>query len=128
MTAFIERSGKILLLRRSNSVGTYRGKWAGVSGYLEGDPPLHRALTEVREELGILPEEVRLETAGEPLSVNDPELGMRWLVHPFRFTLLVHRDPRLDWEHVEMRWISEEMLSSMDVVVGLREAWERVRD
>jgi len=35
VTSFLEYDNKILILRRSQAVGTYQGKWAGVSGYIE---------------------------------------------------------------------------------------------
>lgn len=127
VTSFLVRDGRILLLRRSDRVGTYRGKWAAVSGFLEGDAPVDRAVTEVREELGIGEAAVTLEAVGEPLPVDDEAAGRRWLVHPFRFALSADSEIRLDWEHIDMRWIDEEMLSSMDTVPGLRRAWELVR-
>ena len=35
VTCFLEHGGEIPLLRRSQRVGTYKGRWAGVSGYIE---------------------------------------------------------------------------------------------
>lgn len=50
VTCFLEHDGKIPLLRRSQRVGTYRGRWAGVSGYIEeGNTPYAQALEEIRE-------------------------------------------------------------------------------
>ena len=54
ITAFIEYRGKILLLRRSQKVKTMKGKWAGVSGYIEkSEEPVTRAVTEIEEETGL---------------------------------------------------------------------------
>jgi len=54
VTSFLRFQGKILLLQRSSKVGTYKGKWAGCSGYLEKDEdPFPRAVTEIQEELKI---------------------------------------------------------------------------
>ncbi|ELK44964.1 translation initiation factor aIF-2B subunit alpha, partial [Haloferax sp. BAB-2207] len=38
VTVFLRHDGRVLLTRRSDAVGTYQGRWAGVSGYVEGDP------------------------------------------------------------------------------------------
>ena len=38
VTSFIESENKILILRRSGRVGTYQGRWAAVSGYIEKTP------------------------------------------------------------------------------------------
>ena len=54
VTNFLRYRGKILLLQRSSKVRTHRGKWAGVSGYIEGDEdPAERAIIEIKEETRI---------------------------------------------------------------------------
>jgi len=35
VTCFLKSGSEILILRRSEQVGTYQGKWAGVSGYID---------------------------------------------------------------------------------------------
>ncbi len=127
VTGFLTKNKEILLLRRSSEVGTYKGRWAGVSGYLETDDAKQQVWTELNEELGIEPEHVALEVMGEPLEITDSRAGCVWLVHPFRFALTNdHHEPRLDWEHVEMRWISPEEMQTMDTVPGLWDTWCRV--
>ncbi len=126
VTGFLTKDKKVLLLRRSSKVGTYQGLWAGVSGYLETNPA-KQAWTELAEELGIGSNDAALEKSGEPFEVSDDRTGRAWLVHPFRFTLTGNTEPRLDWEHVEMRWISPDDMRTMDTVPGLWEAWCRVR-
>ena len=69
---------EVLLLRRSQHVGTYRGRWAAVSGYLEEADPLAQAYREMEEEAGLMREEVSLLQTGEPLVVVDAEAGRRW--------------------------------------------------
>ena len=129
-TIVVTRDGdaglEVLLLERSSRVGTYRGRWAGVSGFLEVADPEQQMWTELREELSLGPDQLILECAGEPLAVSDPELGRDWLVHPFRFSLADGVEPRLDWEHVQQRWVAPEMIRDLDVVPGLWEAWCRV--
>ena len=45
---------QILILKRSNSVKSFQGRWSGVSGYLEGiEDPLYRAYIEIKEETGL---------------------------------------------------------------------------
>ena len=54
VTCFLERGGQIMLLRRSEHVSTYRGKWAGVSGYIEeGSSSSQQAWTEIEEGAGL---------------------------------------------------------------------------
>ena len=127
VTSFLEHEGKILVLRRSQKVGTYRGRWAGVSGYIEeGVDPLEQALREIEEETGLSRGDVELVRRGEPLEIADEELGRRWIVHPFRFWVRDPRKIKIDWEHVELRWISPEELRNLETVPALPETWERV--
>jgi 8-oxo-dGTP pyrophosphatase MutT (NUDIX family) len=131
VTCFLRRKdakGKdeILILRRSRRVGSYQGRWAGVSGYLEGDEPVTRALVEIEEETGLRPAEVRLVQAGEPLLVDDEERGLLWLVHPFLFDVATEKPVTLDWENTEARWIAPAELVEYETVPLLKEALGRV--
>ena len=54
VTSFLLRrspagSDELFLVRRSNRVGTYHGRWAGVSGFVEA-PPDEQAYVELAEE------------------------------------------------------------------------------
>jgi 8-oxo-dGTP pyrophosphatase MutT (NUDIX family) len=117
---------EVLLLRRSQDVGTYRGRWAGVSGYLEAASPLAQAYREVEEEAGLMREEISLLQTGEPLEVSDPEAGQRWIVHPFLFEVAPDADVRIDWEHTEARWVRPEEILTFETVPQLAEALMRV--
>ena len=113
---------RVLLLRRSDRVGTYRGRWAGVSGYLEAEDPLEQAYVELREETGLEREDVRLLAAGRPVTVDDPALGRRWVVHPFLFLAPHPERVVIDWEHGESRWVPPASLGVEPTVPGLAEA------
>ena len=126
VTVFLTHRSKILVLKRSREVGTYKGHWAGVSGYLESDDPLAQALTEMAEEVGLGEEDVTLLKAGKPLEIVDSDRGRAWKVHPFLFA--VHEPDKiiLDWEHKEMRWILPEEIVQFQTVPGLKKTLDRV--
>ncbi len=131
VTCFLRRkdakgNDEILILRRSERVGSYQGRWAGVSGYLEDDEPLARALVEIEEETGLSADEVRLVRTGEPLPVDDRERGLRWLVYPFLFDVAAERPLTLDWENTEARWVAPQDITDYETVPLLREALELV--
>ena len=127
VTCFLEHGGKIMLLRRSERVGTYRGKWAGVSGYIEtGSTPSQQAWTEIKEEASLDMDDVELVQEGLPLEVVDTELVRKWIVHPFRFQVLKPDKIRIDREHTEAKWIAPEDIGQFETVPNLREAWQRV--
>ena len=125
VTCFLESNGEILVPRRSERVGTYQGRWAGVSGYIEKTPD-EQALTEIREETSLGPDDVKLIKKGEPLPVEDEKLGVRWLVHPYLFQIKDRCKVRIDWEHKESKWIDPGDIDSYQTVPMLKEALARV--
>ncbi len=122
VTAFLRHRDKILLLRRSGRVGSYRGRWAGVSGYLEAATALEQARREIREETGLGDDALRLVREAPPLEVPAPEMDTCWVVHPFLFDVDDPGAVRLDWEHLEMKWIDPETLGHYETVPALAEA------
>jgi 8-oxo-dGTP pyrophosphatase MutT (NUDIX family) len=125
VTCFLEHRGKILLMRRSDRVGSYRGLWAGVSGYLEGEPDA-QAMTEIAEETGLTAADVTLVRRGDMLRVTDAELDTAWTVHPYLFRVESTDQMRIDWEHHEMRWVAPGEIPDYQTVPMLTETWAKV--
>jgi 8-oxo-dGTP diphosphatase len=129
VTCFLESDGEILILRRSNRVGTYQGKWAGVSGYIESESTAdEQAFTEIQEETRLSAGDVKLIQKGESLNADDEKLGVRWIVHPYLFHIADRKKVRIDWEHKESRWIKPEEIVDYETVPQLKEALERVME
>lgn len=126
VTSFLEHGGKILILKRSDSVRTYRGKWAGVSGSIEKDEtPFQAAVREIREETGLGEGKIDLEKEGESFLVADDKLGSEWIIHPFLFKAKTGK-VKIDWEHSEARWIKPGELARYDTVPKLAESLRKV--
>ncbi|MFM1890987.1 MAG: hypothetical protein RLZ44_64 [Pseudomonadota bacterium] len=122
VTAFVRHAGRVLLVRRSDRVRSFPGRWAAISGYLEDPTPLAQAYRELREETGLGAEQLRLVAAGRVLEVPSPPTGTLWVVHPFLFETDEPVAVRLDWEASELRWVRPEELADYPTVPKLREA------
>jgi 8-oxo-dGTP diphosphatase len=127
VTCFLESAGKILLLKRSEQVNSYQGKWAGVSGYLENEPD-KQVFTEIQEETSLKPSDISLVKKGKPVLIEDKETGSKWLVHPYLFHVKDSSKIRIDWEHKETRWVTPEEIGRYPAVPGLDKAFAAVHD
>jgi translation initiation factor 2B subunit (eIF-2B alpha/beta/delta family) len=126
VTAFLRHRGEILLVRRSEAVGTYRGQWGGVSGYVEGEPDdaIRDARRELTEEVGVL--DATLVRAGDPVAVDDEEGA--FTVHPFLFDYGGdgRPEPTLGEELAEAAWLQAPAILDRDAVPKLWAAYEAV--
>ena len=117
VTAIVRSKGKILLLRRSDKVGSFRGEWAGVSGYIEdheGDEDAARR--ELLEEIDI--EVPRFSKKIDTQMFRDGDTV--WCVHPF---LVDAKNPKIktNWEHQAFEWVSPKDVSGYSTVPGLQQ-------
>ncbi len=86
VTCFLRRGTQVLILKRSQGVKTNKGKWAGVSGYVEVDEtPIQTAYKELEEEVTAKPDQIELVRQAEPLTFLDRVHDTTWVVHPFLF-------------------------------------------
>src|SRR5206468_2929096 len=106
ITCFLEYAGTVCLLKRSEAVGSGRGKWHAVSGYLpEGKDPLDHAYDELAEETGLTPGHVKLTRHAGPVLFPDRAGGRPWEVDAFLFRAATPA-LTLNWEHVEYAWVA----------------------
>jgi len=123
ITAFLRHQGKILLVKRSEKVGSYQGRWSAISGYLDDPTPLAQAQREIREETGLETSDIKLIRCGDPLEIPSPEHHCCWVVHPFLFDIKDPQHIRLDWENCESSWIEPASISNYTTVPMLQEAY-----
>jgi len=117
VTSILKDRSKILLLQRSDRVGSFKGQWAGVSGFIEhGETDEEAVRREMEEEIGS--NKLRLLKHAEPQRFRDGEV--LWCVHPFLFEV---RDPdiRTDWEHKKFVWVAPEDVAKYQTVPGLQQ-------
>jgi len=124
VTCLLEHDGKILILKRSEKVGTYRGLWGGVAGFVEeGEEPQQTTVKEIREEVSIGVEKILLLHAGTVVEYTDIYEGKTydWVIYPFLFHCDDPAAVRLDWEHTEYRWIEPDEIEHFQTVPHLKE-------
>lgn len=127
VTCFIEFDGRILLLRRSEKVRTYQGKWCTVTGYLDEPTTVReKALTELTEELEITEHAIRDCRVGTPYEFKDPDSQKSWIVHPVLVRLAEPPRILLDWEHTDFQWIAPDTIGKYDTVPMLEKSLKSV--
>ncbi|HET9922381.1 MAG TPA: NUDIX pyrophosphatase [Ktedonobacteraceae bacterium] len=125
LTRFDGEEARILIVQRSQRVGSYQGQWGSISGFIEpGVSPDEQAYTEIREETGLLPDQVRMLRRGEVISQPEPSLNREFLVHPFIFEVYQPDEIHTDWEAVQMRWIPPSEMKDYHTVPQLWEAYQ----
>jgi 8-oxo-dGTP diphosphatase len=126
ITVFISFKGRILLLKRSDNVLTYKGKWNTVAGYLDEIISIkEKVYEELFEELGIKEMDIRSISIGGSYSFTDPSAKRSWIVHPVKVELAHDVQIRLDWEHTEYRWIDPDDINDFDTVPNAKMSLKR---
>jgi 8-oxo-dGTP pyrophosphatase MutT (NUDIX family) len=116
--------GKILILKRSNKVRTYKGKWSNVAGYIEEDEePIETAYKEIFEEINLDKSDVALIKKCKTVKVTDYYENIRynWEIYPFLFKCLKPSKIQIDWEHTEYRWIPPKEIGKFDTAPHLKD-------
>ncbi len=120
VTSFLKDDDKFLLLKRSDTVKTMKGLWAGVSGIIENDvEPLKRAKIEIFEELGITEDKIKFLKSAAKMKVNSPQYeNHEWEIFPFLFEV---KNPiiKLNWENSEYKWITVDEIKNYDTVPSI---------
>ena len=129
VTNFLRRTdttpNKILLVRRSQRVGSYQSHWAGVSGFVEQNViPDEQAYTEIREETGLQRDQIRMLQRGAVVEYIDASINRHWYIHPFLFEVLTPDAIKTDWEATEMQWIEPSQLGQHETVPKLQEVYD----
>lgn len=123
VTVFLRNGSDVLLLRRSETVGSYAGQWGAVAGHAEGAPDT-LAYEEIIEETGLGDAASRVRR-GEPFDVSDPEAGVNWTVHPYLYDC-ESRDVTPNEETTEWEWVSPIEILERDVVPDLWTSYARI--
>lgn len=127
ITIFITYHNKILLLKRSTKVLTYKEKWNTVAGYLDNPKQtlFEKIIEELSEEINIDKKCISSYSFGKKYQFTDHKNNKTWIVHPILVTLNKKPAITLDWEHTEYTWISSEEIKEYDTVPNLEKSMKR---
>jgi 8-oxo-dGTP pyrophosphatase MutT (NUDIX family) len=120
----IDDEEKILILKRSDKVRTYKGMWGGVAGYVEEqEEPFQTALKEIKEEVCLENQDVELLKKLDPISFTDFYKRKRydWKIFSFLFKIKEKNKIKIDWEHSEYKWIAPSQIKEFETVPYFRE-------
>jgi 8-oxo-dGTP pyrophosphatase MutT (NUDIX family) len=123
-SVLMDDKGRILILKRSDKVRTYKGCWSGIAGYVEKDEePLETAFKEISEEVGLSNDDVVLVKQVDPVEIADYHEGVHytWKIFPFLFKTGKKSKVQIDWEHTEYRWINPSDIGEYDTVPHLED-------
>jgi 8-oxo-dGTP diphosphatase len=127
LTVVVVAEGEVLLLKRSDKVGSYRGVWSVNAGFFDEPRPAEElARKELEEETGLGGNLVRRVTVGRPFNRRDETLGVDWVTVPVLIELERKSEPVLDWEHTEARWVPVPELGRYEIVPGMAETVRRL--
>ncbi len=129
VSSFIVRKNKVLLLQRSEQIGTFAGYWSGISGFREGNKPLQQAYTEIEEETKIERKQLQLDARGDVLKVvKEAPKGLSFRIFPFKFSPVSDSELNinLNWENSNYRWVKPKKIKELKTVPKLLEVWRSV--
>jgi len=119
-----ETQTETLLLRRASEV--LKGAWCQIAGGLEaGERAWETALRELREETGLVPEE--LHSAGMCEQFYDARLEGIYMAPVFVAFVDTHAAVALNREHSEYRWIRLEDVDEYLATPNQREMFAHIR-
>ncbi|MFB6253069.1 MAG: NUDIX domain-containing protein [Halobacteriaceae archaeon] len=123
VTCFLRHESDILLLKRSDNVGSYAGKWGGVAGHAEGSPDA-AARKEIIEETGLTTDDVSFIRSGNTFDVRNDDY--HWVVHPYLFSTST-RDITTNWETDTHVWVPPPEILHRDTVPKLWQSYKAVK-
>ena len=120
----VNNEGKLLILKRSEKVRTYKGQWGVVAGYVEEtEKPYQTAIKEIKEEAGLEKDDLNLVKQYGPIKFTDIQEGKSydWEIYVFVFIIKKNSKINIDWEHIEKRWVLPSEIGEYDTVPFLKE-------
>lgn len=106
VAVFLKNGNRILILKRSDKVGTYRNQWSIVVGYFdELESVIEKGLSEVKEETGVKRDLISSIKAKSIYLYQIEREGVEYVSHLLLAELEKKPKIELNWEHTDYKWI-----------------------
>ncbi len=116
--------GKILLVKRSETLNFYPGYWNGISGFLDDQKDFdEKVREEIHEELGLESSHIQTIQHGQIFHQDEPKYNKTWIVHPVLVSIDTDRI-NTDWESQSLSWVAPSQARKMKLLPG----FEKVLD
>ncbi len=120
LNVFLKYKNEILILKRSDKVLAYKGKWNSIGGFLDEVKPVgEKVLEEITEETGTEKENIIKIKIKAIIKYEDVEINRTWLIVPVLAELKEKPEIELDWEHDEYKWIRPGEIRKYDTIPDL---------
>lgn len=114
------RGNRLLLVKRSQNVSFYPGKWNWLSGFIDEAKPLRDFVEqELEEETGITSDNVHDMRFTSRVEITDEALGKTWLIYPVIVRVSADVEPELDWEAEDFAWVAPGEIDRYETVPGV---------
>jgi len=125
IVVFVKYKNKILIVKRSKKVLTYKGLWNTIAGYYDEPKPLKKkALEELHEETGITKKYIKKIKIGKMFRVYDKKINKIWIVNTVLVELTKKPKIKLDFEATKSVWVYPKDVKKYKIVpslmIGLR--------
>lgn len=121
INVIVARTGKILMVRRSDELHFYPGRWHCIAGFLDDQQSIEeKTAEELREELGWQQRDFRIVARGQVHIVEAPHYGKTYFVVP----VLVEAGTaklELDWEASGAKWFAPKAVKRLELIPGFVE-------
>lgn len=125
MSIFVKYKDEVLLLKRSDKVNVYKGKWNSLTGYLDKPNFIEQIAEEAEEELDLGEEYFSKLLFGDSYEIIDSKINKKFIIFPVLLELKEKPEIKLNWENTDYRWIKPEELNDFDIIPDVEEGLKR---
>jgi len=124
----LKHKGKFLVIKRSEILRWYPGRWNGVSGFLDDKKSIKEKITEeINEELGLKKTSIKSIKLKEIFLQDEPKYQKTWIVIPVLVEVNTS-EVKLNFENAEYKWATESEIKKLKFVPGFDEVLRRVNE